>query len=56
MQKCLGNVCMDMLFVKAGDKVEIIKDIEYIKKIAKHLDTISYEVFVPLVKEYLDFI
>jgi len=46
----VGNICMDMLFVKVddsvklGDKVEIIRDIEHIKEIAKHLDTITYEV------------
>ena len=48
--KIVGNVCMDMLFVsiddsvKVGDKVAIIKDINHIKEIAKHLDTITYEV------------
>ena len=48
--KIVGNVCMDMLFVKVddtikvGDKVVIIKDIEHIKEIANHLDTITYEV------------
>ena len=41
---------MDMLFVKIddsvniGDKVEIIKDANYVKEIAKHLNTIEYEV------------
>ena len=46
----VGNICMDMLFVKIddnvkiGDQVEIIKDINHIKKIAKHLNTIEYEV------------
>jgi alanine racemase len=46
----VGNICMDMLFVKVddtikvGDKVEVIRDIEHIKEIAKHLDTITYEV------------
>ncbi len=46
----VGNICMDMLFVrvddtvKVGDKVIIIKDIDHIKAIAKYLDTISYEV------------
>ena len=48
--KIVGNICMDMLFVKVddnvkvGDKVVLIKDIEHIEEIAKHLDTISYEV------------
>lgn len=46
----IGNICMDMLFVKIDkdvhlyDQVEIIKDNEHIKEIAKHLDTIPYEV------------
>ena len=41
---------MDMLFVlvdkdvKIGDTVTIIKDIDHIREIAKHLDTINYEV------------
>ena len=48
--KIVGNVCMDMLFVKVddsikvGDKVAVIKDINHIKEIAKHLDTITYEI------------
>lgn len=52
----VGNVCMDMMFVKVddsvkvGDKVTIIKDIEHIEKIAKHLDTISYEVMCSIGK------
>ena len=52
----VGNICMDMLFVKVddsvkvGDKVVIIKDIEHIKKIAKHLDTITYEVICSIGK------
>ena len=46
----VGNICMDMLFVKVddtvkvGDKVVIIKDINHIKEIANYLDTITYEV------------
>lgn len=54
--KIVGNVCMDMLFVKVdnsvkvGDKVEIIKDINHIKQIAKHLDTITYEVICSIGK------
>ena len=46
----VGNICMDMLFikvdenVKVGDSVILIKDIKHIKEIAKHLDTINYEV------------
>lgn len=52
----VGNICMDMLFVKVddsvkvGDKVILIKDNEHIKKIAKHLDTISYEVICSIGK------
>ena len=48
--KIVGNICMDMLFVKVddtvktGDKVTIIKDIKHIEQIAKHLETIPYEV------------
>ncbi len=54
--KIVGNVCMDMLFVKVddsvdvGDKVVIVKDIEHIKEIAKHLDTITYEVICSIGK------
>lgn len=46
----VGNICMDMLFVKVDndvkvhDKVAILKDIQHIKETAKHLDTIPYEV------------
>ena len=46
----VGNICMDMLFVridekvKVGDEVELIKDNNHINEIAKHLDTISYEI------------
>ena len=48
--KIVGNICMDMLFVKVddtvkvGDKVVLIKDMNHIKEIANHLDTITYEV------------
>ena len=47
---------MDMLFVKVddfvkvGDKVTIIKDIQHIEQIAKHLDTIPYEVICSISK------
>ncbi|MBQ6841416.1 MAG: alanine racemase [Bacilli bacterium] len=46
----VGNICMDMLFIKVddtiriGDKVTLIKDNKHINEIAKHLDTINYEV------------
>jgi len=52
----VGNICMDMLFVKVddtvkvGDKVTLIKDIQHIQEIAKHLDTISYEVLCSIGK------
>ena len=54
--KIVGNICMDMLFVKVddsvkvGDKVTIIKDNEHIEEIAKHLDTITYEVICSISK------
>ena len=46
----VGNVCMDMLFVKIDDdvkyhdKVVIIKDNEHIRYIADYLDTITSEI------------
>lgn len=54
--KIIGNICMDMLFVKVDrtvkvkDKVIIIKDIEHIKEIAKHLNTIEYEILCSIGK------
>ena len=54
--KIVGNICMDMLFVKVdnfvkvGDKVTIIKDIEHIEEIAKYIDTIPYEVICSIGK------
>ena len=48
--KIIGNICMDMLFVliddtiNINDEVLIIKDNNHINEIAKHLDTINYEV------------
>lgn len=54
--KIVGNICMDMLFVKvdntvsAGDKVIIIKDIDHIKNISKYLGTIPYEVICSISK------
>lgn len=54
--KIVGNICMDMLFVKVdesvkvGDKVVIVKDIEHIKMIADYLDTITYEVICSIGK------
>ena len=55
----VGNICMDMLFVKVDenvkvhDKVTIIKDINHIKEISKHLDTIPYEVLCSISKRVL---
>lgn len=52
----VGNICMDMLFVKVdntvkvGDKVTLIKNITHIEEIAKHLDTIPYEVLCSIGK------
>lgn len=46
----IGNICMDMIFVKVDDnvkvfdKVVIIKNKEQIEEIAQQLDTIVYEV------------
>ncbi|MBO5349809.1 MAG: alanine racemase [Clostridia bacterium] len=46
----VGNICMDMMFVKVDenvkvhDIVEILKDNEHIEYVAKHLETIPYEV------------
>jgi len=46
----VGNICMDMLFikidasVKVHDKVELLRDNEHIEKVARHLETIEYEV------------
>ncbi len=54
--KIVGNICMDMLFVKVdesikeGDKVIVIKDINHIKEIANYLDTITYEVICSMGK------
>jgi len=52
----VGNICMDMLFIKVddkvkiGDKVVIIKDNKHINEIASHLDTINYEVICSIGK------
>ena len=46
----VGNICMDMLFIKVDDdvkvhdKVIILKDIQDIKEVATYLDTIPYEI------------
>ena len=54
--KIVGNICMDMLFVKVDntikvhDKVLILKDVNHINEVAKYLDTIPYEVICSLGK------
>lgn len=60
--KIVGNICMDMLFVKVDDNVKvndeayIIKDNDHINQIASYLDTINYEVMCSIsdrvVREY----
>ncbi len=50
----VGNVCMDMLFVKIDDtvnmydKVYLLKDNAHIEEVAKYLDTISYEILTQI--------
>lgn len=52
----VGNICMDMLFVKVDDSVKImdevvlLKDINHIEEAAKHLETIPYEVMCSIGK------
>lgn len=54
--RIVGNICMDMLFIKIDDdihlfdQVELIKDNLHIQEIAKHLDTIPYEVLCSISK------
>lgn len=60
--KIVGNICMDMLFVKVDDNIKvndeayIIKDNDHINQIASYLDTINYEVMCSIsdrvVREY----
>ena len=46
----VGNICMDMLFVKIDDEVQlhdtvyILKDNEHIEEVAEYLETIPYEI------------
>lgn len=57
--KIIGNVCMDMIMIKIDDtiklydKVIILKDNKHILEIAKHLDTISYEVICNIGKRVM---
>ena len=52
----VGNICMDMLFVKIDntvkvhDKVVILKDIKHIEQVAQYLETIPYEVLCSIGK------
>ncbi len=52
----VGNICMDMLFVKIdesvklNDEVILLKDNEHIKYTANYLDTIVYEVICTISK------
>jgi len=52
----IGNICMDMLFVKIDDRVNIddeviiLKDNKHIEEVAKHLNTIPYEVMCSISK------
>ena len=52
----VGNICMDMLFVKiddtikVGDTVELLRDKEHIKETADYLETIPYEVLCSISK------
>ena len=52
----VGNVCMDMMFVKVDDDVkvhdvvEVLRDNEHVNEVANHLDTISYEVMCSIGK------
>lgn len=52
----VGNICMDMLFVKVDDsvnvydQVELLRDIEHINYVSEYLDTIPYEVMCTISK------
>lgn len=52
----VGNICMDMLFVKVDDtittydKVEILRDVQHINEVANYLETIPYEVICSIGK------
>ena len=52
----VGNICMDMLFVKidntvkVGDIVELLRGKEHIKETADYLETIPYEVLCSISK------
>ena len=52
----VGNICMDMLFVKVddfvnvNDEVIILKDNNHIEEVASHLETIPYEILCSISK------
>lgn len=52
----VGNICMDMLFVKVDDTIKvsdqvlILKDNEHIKDVSNYLETIPYEVMCEIGK------
>ena len=54
--KIVGNVCMDMLFVKidkkvkVGDSVVLLKDSSHIEEVARYLETIPYEILCSITK------
>lgn len=54
--KIVGNICMDMLFVKVDetikchDRVIILKNVQHIKEVARYLETIPYEVMCSIGK------
>lgn len=47
--KIVGNICMDVLYVKVDesikchDRVIILKDIQHIKEVVRYLEMIPYE-------------
>ena len=52
----VGNICMDMLFVKIDDsvkvfdQVELLRDNEHINYVSEYLETIPYEVMCTISK------
>ena len=54
--KIVGNICMDMLFIKIDkdvrlhDKVLLIKDNNHLNEISKYLKTIPYEIICSISK------
>ena len=54
--KIVGNICMDMMFIEVDDEVQvhdkvyILRDNEHIEEVARHLDTITYEILCSIGK------